>query len=299
MSQDNPIPFYIVSPTTWSRAKRIGQYLHNFIFRGQSDHEWQLETSLRRAILQNNPGLQTSITHREKIILNKFKAQAHNYLQSPPSASDDIEWLSLVQDFGGPTRLLDFTESFYIAAFFALEDATSTSAIWCINNEFLNNKILGMGITNFEEFAGLCIKSQENRERIVIRVTPPRLNQRLAIQKGTFLFPCNPRYSFEENLCNSFDIPLSALSKENAENIDDSIKADKARNSFIIKILLSQELRPQAIEDLYSMNIDAASLFPDLSGFARSLKYQTRNYSNPQETELSDDDIDKTKWFIS
>ncbi len=48
---------------------------------------------------------------------------------------DYLEWLSIMQHFGAPTRLLDFTYSIYIALYFAIEHMNQEeySAIWCIN----------------------------------------------------------------------------------------------------------------------------------------------------------------------
>jgi len=38
-----------------------------------------------------------------------------------------------MQHHGAPTRLLDFTYSFYIAAYFALEESEKDCAIWALN----------------------------------------------------------------------------------------------------------------------------------------------------------------------
>jgi hypothetical protein len=47
----------------------------------------------------------------------------------------------LIQHHGGPTRLLDFTHSFYVAAFFALERATEDVAVWAVNLDRLENAV--------------------------------------------------------------------------------------------------------------------------------------------------------------
>lgn len=46
-----------------------------------------------------------------------------------------MEWLALMQHFGAPTRVLDITKSSYVAAYFAIEDATAGDdcAVWAIN----------------------------------------------------------------------------------------------------------------------------------------------------------------------
>jgi hypothetical protein len=50
-----------------------------------------------------------------------------------------LEYFSLLQHFGAPSRLLDFTKSPYIAAYFAFEQATKEPdevAIWVVNKIF-------------------------------------------------------------------------------------------------------------------------------------------------------------------
>ena len=45
------------------------------------------------------------------------------------------------------------------------------------------------------------------------------------------------------------------------------------RSHPLIKIILPEAVRNEAMESLYKMNITAATLFPGLDGFARSMKY--------------------------
>lgn len=93
-------------------------YTH-WAFRGEQHAEWPLYSALSRYLqtFQVNP---RAWPEQEQRILRIFKRKAHQYLPQPPHIDDDFQWLALMQHHGAPTRLIDFTWSPYVAAFFAL-----------------------------------------------------------------------------------------------------------------------------------------------------------------------------------
>jgi len=119
-----------------------------FFFRGHSNFQWDLLSSLDRLCLieaQNEEekdfeGIYYGLkNYYENDLLKIIQRDIPNYLlnTSLPASTEFAEWLALIQHYGGKTRLLDFTESFYIALFFAThfgqEEIYSKSAIWTIN----------------------------------------------------------------------------------------------------------------------------------------------------------------------
>ena len=52
------------------------------------------------------------------------------------------------------------------------------------------------------------------------------------------------------------------------------IVADQCSHGAIVKIVLLQSLRRDAMKELYSMNITNATLFPGMDGLARSLGFE-------------------------
>jgi hypothetical protein len=57
----------------------------------------------------------------EAAILQLFKRQARPYLNHTPA--NDVEWLAVAQHHGMHTRLLDWSESLLVAAYFAVKNA--------------------------------------------------------------------------------------------------------------------------------------------------------------------------------
>src|SRR6516225_3953599 len=104
----------------------------NWAFRGERDERWPLYSSLSR-YLQNFGVDQGAWAQQEGRILRVFKRKAHQFLVQPPEPDDDFQWLALMQHHGAPTRLIDFTWSPYVAAFFALERTLHDGVVWSIN----------------------------------------------------------------------------------------------------------------------------------------------------------------------
>lgn len=241
-------------------------------FRGQGDSKWGLSTSLERNGLYLN----------EKSLLDKFKRNAHLYTNIKEIDST-LEWLSLMQHHGTPTRLLDWTKSPYIATFFALNSTVvekGYSALWAINTfplmdklrqKFKRNKryfFVGEERYFFEnlitdkQFVNLFLTdwNEEGNEFFphVLPVIPYHSHKRITIQQGLFLCPTRVAVktipietTFEQNLTLAFE----------GLNMEESVK----------KYLIPKKLKAEIISELNYMNINDATLFPGLDGFARFL----------------------------
>src|SRR5580700_11308152 len=95
----------------------------SWAFRGQSNSQWPIYSTLSRYLLDFNAG-RFCWPHQELRILRIFKRKAHHYLKNIPGDKAVLEWLSIMQHYGAPTRLVDFTWSPLVAAFFALHRST-------------------------------------------------------------------------------------------------------------------------------------------------------------------------------
>lgn len=267
----------------WADAKAQAHELHGWVFRGQSSAAWGLRTSIER-LAEAGGTLPKLLRNREKWILRQFRSRAHLVMASPPAENDRLEWLAAIQHYGGPTRLLDFTYSFYVAAFFAVDSAGGDAAIWAINRDCLDrgNKIkvgLPIDVRNdvYVGKADEVLRNDSSRPR-VIPVEPPRLNERLAVQKGLFMFPTDIRQSFLANLEATVNFDF-ANKHENARynrKLATFLRDSHLSRFGVVKFVLPRAIHREIIFDLAAMNVDASTLFPGLEGFARSLQRHLR-----------------------
>jgi hypothetical protein len=292
----------VIKLTAWEHARLLSKILDYYgvwIYRGQSDAQWALESSIERYSNKFNSKL-SNLSFAEGKILNQFQRTAHHYISTPPGNNDKIEWLSLIRHYGGPTRLLDFTHSYFIAAFFAMEDAKDDAALWAVNllelEDIIKRKaVLEESNQYFDKFKiyrdiAEGVLAKKNDEKLVLPIDPARLNERIAIQQGLFLFPSNISSSFMQNLYETFE--LDNKIKEVVFDEKNKIKKRDIENSSIIKIILPKNIHHFALDELKQMNVTSATLFPGLDGFARSFIFNLRNPGSKEYKQITKKHVD-------
>ena len=112
---------------------QIHQYArHGWVYRGQRQATWGLETSLERFCDRGEIPLGQR-RDLESRLCREFRRGYHQYALHVPRNNSMLEWFALMQHHGSPTRMLDFTYSIYVAAYFAIEEADNDCALWAIN----------------------------------------------------------------------------------------------------------------------------------------------------------------------
>ena len=222
----------------------------NWAFRGERDSTWPLYSSLSRYLMHHGVA-RDAWPEQEARILRIFKRKAHQFLERPPEWDDDFQWLALMQHHGAPTRLIDFTWSPYVAAFFALERTLGDCVVWAINPANIASSRTPEGGHMDPRITGnFAVHFLEGNERFIWMGEPRTMNRRLIAQSGTFLVP------------GVLDMPV------------EDVLGDRDQRNILAKFVLANAVREQGMRELYRMNITYATLFPDLDGLARSMGYE-------------------------
>ena len=81
---------------------------HGWLYRGQASPNWALETAFERCCNRLNIPKEERPKTEERVC-REFRRAYHQYALHVPRRSAMLEWFSLMQHHGAPTRLLDFT----------------------------------------------------------------------------------------------------------------------------------------------------------------------------------------------
>lgn len=99
----------------------------SYIFRGQASPEWKLQTSVDRCFAGLSTANQKSAFDD---LLQYFKSECQTSANlSGEVLNDEMKILALGQHYGLPTTLLDWSDSPYVASFFAFSDAISIGVV--------------------------------------------------------------------------------------------------------------------------------------------------------------------------
>jgi hypothetical protein len=130
-------------------------------FRGQQRSQWGLSPKLYR-----DYGKHSDLQDVEDEIREEFDVRAP-ILSETALASGAWERYFLMQHFGAPTRLLDWTEGALIALYFAVRDNPGywDAAVWVLDPYGLNGRVIGR-----EEV--ICPSESSATKRDLKRVAP-------------------------------------------------------------------------------------------------------------------------------
>jgi hypothetical protein len=110
-------------------------------FRGLKKFNYKLQPSIEREAHSKN----ICWAALELLVLAEFKSRARMHLSPAliPRDGDQFTWLAVMQHYGVPTRLLDFTYSPFIGLYFALRNrhvGEERFRVWAIDAQAVNKR---------------------------------------------------------------------------------------------------------------------------------------------------------------
>ena len=227
---------------TWSEFSEfiVSEFIDygHYVFRGQSDEKWPLEPSFDRLLKSIN--LKDDIDQMAFRHLSTFmKAVRGRRGSNPPKIDNEDDWWALGQHHGLATPLLDWSNSPFVASFFAFEgvrvEQESDVAVFALNVPAIVRKSDEIRIKG---------KTGKRPDHIIFVSPFSDENPRLINQAGLF-----SRTPYLVNIESWIEKYFRA-----------------SQEAQLIKFVISKQDKALAIKALNRMNINHLSLFPDLSG---------------------------------
>lgn len=209
-------------------------------YRGHCNADWNLVPYVHR-----NP-----VPGYEFNVIVQFQLGAPTRYTGCPSTRDIVDWLPLMQHYGLPTRLLDWTDSILVAAFFAIgyEKSEGNAALWALIPYALNDVFFQKRVVPTMEHPGIRdlatgAVGEGPPTNKVCAVLPYQSDLRMTLQMGRFTMHGDPT-------------PLE-------QHVDSQ--------KYLEKVIIPESARAEMLEDMKCLGINRASLFPDLHHLAQHI----------------------------
>ncbi|MFS7220884.1 FRG domain-containing protein [Rahnella inusitata] len=237
-------------------------------FRGQGNSDYKLTPSIHR-----HSAIKTSeeLFSMERRLLTRYRERSVPYLKN--KLNDNWELLFLMQHFGMPTRLLDWTENPLIALFFALSSArknengeyVNDAAVWVMSPSKWNETIFkgqtykGGAMSPSDNFVsnGYALDADVRLvNELPVAILGIHNSPRIVAQRGSFC--------------------LFGKSLDSMDEIYDRTGVDKVAfpENTLLKIVVPAGIISNLLDRLVWMGITDAVIYPDLEGLAKETKRQ-------------------------
>lgn len=245
-----------------------------FWFRGQADVSWKLIPFIQREFkgLLSHP---KQFHEKERMYCNDFQHSASVFLENKPDLDDFPAWLTLMQHYGLPTRLLDWSQSALFALYFAIVNDTvlddpehkkqlPDGTVWLLDPLSLNT------FAALEEPAYLYHMEHKNVRAVVrsaFRTTvDPGWEEHQKTIVACYATLCDRRVANQQSAftVHSTLKPLKDIATEWEESHPD--------RPLLQRIIIPGPAKYHILDELYMSGITHRTVFPDLEHVARDIR---------------------------
>lgn len=239
--------------------RQTGRRRDTGVYRGAFDASGPLLTSLDRLGGEERPHAKADL---EEHILRNFIRYSRPHLDEA-RPHNDWELLITAQHHGVPTRLLDWTYSPLVAAFFATRPVTESDehdrAVWRLDWQRVHRHFtfppLALLIQDLDTLSGASkpftpwkLFAAKDGRPFACMIEPPSLDSRIVAQAATFTLMSSTAESFDAFL--------------ESQGLGDALTRYKIPAPDV----------PRVRDQLDLVGIDERRLFPDLDGVASAIQ---------------------------
>ena len=247
-----------------SNIKTLDEHMSPILFRGQGYFEWGLVPTLYR-LLKDFDKKDALYLEYDSITHFKRKARGLLDLRLIPKEHEIGEWLGLMQHYGAPTRMLDWTTSCVVALYFAVtEEPSKKGCLWFFDSYFMNSCMMEKYCFPSEEEFVLIVKDKDHFVEFGIENTTNNARTYVIDRQSERAISQQSVFTFSYNLFCDHSRAIGEIYLKNS-------KVDHSESFPFGRILLSPKQKKEIREYLNKINVTAATLFPGVEGIGRSI----------------------------
>jgi hypothetical protein len=236
----------------------VGIKLYPFWFRGHSICIGDLVPRIFRETEKFKGQLTGGIAEHEFAYIEEYQRKVPIFTGNIPERRD-IGWLFMMQHYGVPTRLLDWTENILVAAYFAVcENNKENGEIWVIFPQRLN-----------KHYAGEVFWLWDSPHISYLAKEPFSVNSaKIAKELGLKKIPKTP-LAFYPPLNNPRMVAQSCVftihpkPNNDKSNTITSLLRNTEKGIEIVRYIIPSECKGEIYRDLNKLGINRTRLFPE------------------------------------